>query len=243
MIKNHLLSLFVLTLFFVLVQPTPAQEPSQQPNNFVFSPLKPFESRFINTLDNHLEPEHDHWLVQVGQCFITISGLFAIPWIFTKEPSRLDELSGMSGGGRQILRGLLDIFNSRHMQTDEKDILECRSTNNLFSFVILIGHMAILSAILGWPASLIIMRLTDWSIPEWALFMIPFIIIAAIEFPLFYGGQKTQTELFIQRLATDSRLRNLMGYMAMVLFFLGLLIYYGATGVMLEPLPDWAPDL
>lgn len=243
MIKNQPISLCILTLYFVLVQSTPVQEHYSQLINQGNYLLKAGESRVINISNSQLEQEHDSWLAQVGQCFMAISGLFAIPWIFTKEPSRLDKLSGMSGGGRQILPVLLDIFDSRHIQTNEKNLLERRSTNFLLSLVILIGHIFILSAIIGFPVSLIITRLTDWLIPEWAFFLVPFVIFSAIELPSFCRGRKTQTELYIQRLATESRLRNLMGYMAMALFFLGLLIYFEATGEMLDTLPEWAPDL
>lgn len=205
--------------------------------------LKPGEIRVINIATTQLDPQYASWLAQVGQCFMAISGLFAIPWIFFKEPSRLDELSGLSGGGRQILPVILDIFNARLMKMDEKGLLERRSTNMILALAILTGHILFLSAILAWLTSLIMTRLTDWCVPDGVLFAVPFAILGTIEFQYFYRGRKTQTERFIDRLIAEARLRHLMGYVAMGLFFLGILLYFKATGKMLHSLPNWVSDV
>jgi hypothetical protein len=109
--------------------------------------------------------------------------------------------------------------------------------------VILTGHIFILSAILALLVNLIAERLPYWLIPDWALFIVSFAILGMIEFPSFFRGRKTLTERIIQRLIKESRLRDLMGYIAMGLFILGTLLYFKATGKMLDPLPDWGPDI
>lgn len=190
--------------------------------------LKPGETRVIDVAVARREPQHAAWLSQVGQCFMAISFAFAIPWMFSK---------------RRILESILDAFNDRHTEPEGSGWLESRVANTVFSLVILAGHLLLLSAVLAWLAYLIIIRLTDWPVPEWAPFAVAFAVLGAAEFPRFARGHETRLERFIQRLIAEKRLRNLMGYVAFGLFFAGLLLYFKATGQWLDTLPDWGPDV